>query len=113
MNNMPAKLDQLLQFLKLTPNEPFILFALAKEYENLAQRETALEYYTQLVKNHPNYVGTYYHLGKLHEQQQDFRKAFYTYQKGMDVARNQGDQHALSELAGAKLNLGDAEEFEE
>ena len=30
----------------------------------------------------------------------------------MEVAKQQGDQHALSELAGAKLQLGDDDDFE-
>ena len=38
--------------------------------------------------------------------------AWKTYNEGMEVARAAGDQHALSELAGARLELGDEEDFE-
>lgn len=107
-----SRLDQLLEFLKSSPNDSFITFALAKEYEKHNQTDKALEHYLQLTQNAPDYVGTYYHLGKLYERLQVFEEAFATYKRGMEVARKLGDQHALSELAGAKLSLGDEEDFE-
>ncbi len=106
------RLQQLQAFLADSPNDSFILFAIAKEYEKLNQTDQALAQYLLLLKNDPNYVGTYYHLGKLYEQKEAFEDAFFTYKKGMSIAKSQGDQHAFSELAGAKLNLGDDEDFE-
>ncbi|MCH2081516.1 MAG: tetratricopeptide repeat protein [Saprospiraceae bacterium] len=107
-----SRLDQLLTFHKESPTDSFILFALAKEYENQSELEIALQYYQQLTKNAPNYIGTYYHLGKLHERMDQAAFAFQTYKKGMAIAKKIGDQHALGELAGAKLALGDDEDFE-
>lgn len=106
------RLQQLLDFLKNSPGNSFINFAIAKEYEGLGDDKNALAYYLQLVENDENYVGTYYHLGKLYEKFEDFEKAFSTYKQGMKIAKDQGDQHAFNELAGAKLNLGDDEDFE-
>jgi tetratricopeptide (TPR) repeat protein len=107
-----ARLTQLLAFYKDSPNDPFILFALAKEYEGLGQLETALQHYLELKEKDAKYVGLYYHLGKLNEVLQQEKAAWDTYSEGMKVAREIGDQHALSELAGARLNLGDEEDFE-
>ena len=106
------RLEKLLDFLKANPNDTFILFALAKEYEKMEDDEKALQYYSQLLAIDENYVGAYYHLGKLKERAGEFQNAFFTYKKGMEIAQKAGDQHALSELAGAKLNLGDDEDFE-
>lgn len=106
------RLKQLYTFLEGSPDDSFIIFAIAKEYEKIAQKEDALKYYVKLAQKDPDYVGTYYHLGKLYESLEDFKTAFLTYKKGMQVAKKIGDQHALSELAGAKLNLGDDEDFE-
>ena len=36
---------------------------------------------TCLIKDHPDYVGTYYHLGKLYEKNQEPDKAIETYKK--------------------------------
>ena len=109
---MPAsRLEQLLGLLQSSPNDSFLLFALAKEYEGAGQKAKALEYYLQLQQSDPAYVGLYYHLGKLYETQGEEKKAWLTYSDGMKVAQQTGDQHALSELAGARLNLGDEEDF--
>ena len=110
---MPTdRLQQLLSLLKNSPNDSFINFAIAKEYENLGKDDIALEYYLQLVEKAPKYVGTYYHLGMHYEKLDELEKAFSTYKEGMKIAKSQGDQHAFNELAGAKLNLGDDEDFE-
>ena len=111
MNTSP-RLTNLLSFLAESPKDSFIRFAVAKEYEKLQDWDQALHYYLLLTKESPDYIGTYYHLGKLQEQMNEPAKAFATYKLGMQVAKNAGDQHALSELAGAKLSLGDEEDFE-
>ena len=106
-----TRLNQLLAFHQANPKDSFILFALAKEHEKLGDDEKALHYYEQLTRQDPGYVGVYYHLGKLHEKMGDPATAFSIYKTGMDVARQAGDQHALSELAEAKLSLGDDDDF--
>lgn len=107
-----ARLQQLLKFQENNPYDSFLLFAIAKEYEKLNKMEEALAFYQKITTHDPQYVGVYYHLGKLQEKLAETATAFATYKKGMEVARTIGDQHALSELAGAKLNLGDDEDFE-
>lgn len=106
------RLEQIKAFLAESPKDSFLTFALAKEYEKRGDKEAALAQYLTLTTNDPSYVGTYYHLGKLYEQLEKFPAAFQTYKDGMQIARAVGDQHAFSELAGAKLNLGDDEDFE-
>jgi tetratricopeptide (TPR) repeat protein len=107
-----ARLEQLFTFLEKSPNEPFILFAVAKEYEKLTEKDKALTYYLKIEESSPTYVGTYYHLGKLYEELGEDAKAFATYKRGMEIAKKAGDQHSLSELAGAKMELGDEDDFE-
>jgi tetratricopeptide (TPR) repeat protein len=106
-----SRLSQLLAFYEANPKDSFILFALAKEYEKLGDDDKALYYYRLSTDNDPAYVGVYYHLGKLFEKTGDPATAFSVYTKGMDIARQAGDQHALNELAEAKLNLGDEEDW--
>ena len=95
------RLKQLYQFLKERPEDEFLLFALAKEYEKLGNSEKAKQYYLNLLEKHPNYVGTYYHLGKLFERAEDFELASDVYEKGMKIADALGDKHAYGELRGA------------
>ncbi|WP_462265387.1 tetratricopeptide repeat protein [Mucilaginibacter sp.] len=93
-----GRLAKLLEFLNNEPNDPFLLYALATEYLRLNQTADALHYYERLVSEHPAYVGTYYHLGKLYESLNRKADAVTTYTQGMQVARAARDNHALSEL---------------
>jgi tetratricopeptide (TPR) repeat protein len=102
-----SRLDQLFDLLKSQPNEPFLLFAIAKEYEKAQDKDTALKYYLQLTETTPQYVGTYYHLGKLYEHLEQPETAFQTYKTGMVIAKQEGDMHAFSELSGAKMSIDD------
>ena len=106
-----SRLEQLMNFYESSPNDPFILFALAKEYEGLGQQQNALDHYLKVYQTDPNYIGLYYHLGKLYEIIGEDRKAWDTYTEGLERATKLGDMHARSELAGARLNLGDEEDF--
>jgi tetratricopeptide (TPR) repeat protein len=96
-----TRLNKLLVFLTSEPNDPFILYALATEYNSLNDAEQAYHYYLKLVEEHPAYVGTYYHLGKLYQKHGELDKAIAIYQQGMKRAREKGDGHAFAELQGA------------
>lgn len=96
-----TRLAKLLAFLESEPNDSFILYALATEYNSLNDTEKAFSYYLKLVNEHPTYVGTYYHLGKLYEKESQKDEAISIYQKGMLAARAKADMHSFSELQGA------------
>ena len=93
-----SRLEKLLEFIKNEPEDPFLKYALATEYLRINQTDIALKYYEDLITHHPNYVGTYYHLGKLYEALVRKEDAVKTYETGMKVAREQRDNHAFSEL---------------
>ncbi len=101
------RLNKIKDFLKQSPEDSFLKYALAKEHEKLGNLSVAISTYEALIETDPKYVGTYYHLGKAYEQQNDFSKALDVYEKGMAVAQEIGDKHALSELAGAKILIED------
>jgi len=96
-----TRLAKLLEFLESDPRDSFILYALATEYNSLDDKENAFAYYLKLVEEHPDYVGTYYHLGKLYEKDGQKEAAIAIYQKGMATARAKRDMHAFAELQGA------------
>ncbi len=107
---MTSRLEKLLEFLKNEPDDEFLLYALATEYLNLNQTDKALEYYENLVNNHPGYVGTYYHLGKLYEALDRKADALKIYERGMFVAREKRDNHSYSELQAANRAASGFEE---
>lgn len=102
-----TRLTKLLAFLANEPQDPFILYALATEYNSLKDTKQAFYYYQKLIAEHPDYIGTYYHLGKLFEQEGLAAQAVETYQAGMIRARAKGDRHAFSELQGAYNTAAD------
>jgi tetratricopeptide (TPR) repeat protein len=92
------RLNKLLEFIKNEPDDEFLKYALATEYLRLNETDKALSYYEDLVNNHPGYIGTYYHLGKLYEALNRKDDAIKTYENGMKVTKEKRDNHAFSEL---------------
>ena len=101
------RLERLQEFLNNEPNDPFLKYALATEYLRLNNPEKALWFFLDLVDKHTDYVGTYYHLGKLYEQMAQPKEALAIYEKGIAVAKKIKDQHALNELLGVYNSLQD------
>ncbi len=99
------RIDSLLAFLKEDPEDNFVRFALAKEYEKMGTLKMALDTYLSLKEIDPDYVGLYYHLGGLYEILSEKEKAMKVYEEGIVVAKKLADFHSLSELHNAKTNL--------
>ena len=97
MNPAPTRLQQLLAFYAADPTDAFTVYALATEYR-AQEPERAWQFYHKLLTDHPDYVGTYYHAGKLLEQFGKKNEAEKVYRDGLRVARAAGQQHAASEL---------------
>lgn len=91
--------------LKNNQNDAFTLFALAKEYEKIFDAKKAIEIYLRLKTYQSDYVGLYFHLGKLYENQGLTSEALHVFEEGIAVSKKIGDFHAQSELQGAYQNL--------
>ncbi len=98
------RLEQLFEFLKEDPNDPFTLYAIATEYMKTDLPE-AKKYYEKLLTEHPDYVATYYHAAKLYEEMHETDKAIETYKKGIELARSKNESLALRELNNAYQEL--------
>lgn len=103
MNNNTIQL--LKSFLKQDPSDSFTQFALALEYKKIGDIQQSESIFKKLVNDDPNYVGTYYHLGKLLEQNGNTEEARHVFKDGIKVAEKSGDQLATSELKQALLEL--------
>jgi tetratricopeptide (TPR) repeat protein len=96
---------QLLEFLKSSPKDDFLNYALAQEFIAEGNDTEAEVLFLQLLDWHPEYVATYYHLGKLLERKSDKEAAMEMYRKGIEIARRKREQHSLAELQSALLEL--------
>ena len=101
---MVDRLTLLLAYLKEDPTDAFTRFALAQEYRKRGEHDEAVAYLAGLVRDAPEYVGAYYHLGKLYEELERRDDAIRTYEQGVEMARSQRDYHALSELQDALMH---------
>lgn len=100
-----GRVDQIKAFLLDAPGDAFLQHALALEYIKLGEEEEARNLFENILSADPNYVGSYYHLGKLYERLQQPQAALETYATGIEYARKFGDRHAGNELQAAKEEL--------
>jgi tetratricopeptide (TPR) repeat protein len=95
------RIEKLQEYLKAQPEDPFLQHALALEYSKAGDSELAVAIFIRLLQQHPQYVGSYYHLAALLVQQKKIGEAIEWYEKGMAAAKQAGDTHALNELRAA------------
>ncbi len=100
-----SRILQLENFLQQQPNDSFLQHALALEYIKIGDDDKAKNIFIQLLEHNQNYVGSYYHLAKLYERMLDEENAIVTYQKGMEIAKAQNENHAYGELRSALEEL--------
>lgn len=99
------RINKLKTFLEQEPNDPFLKYALATEYLASNNFQDALSLFENLILDHPDYIGTYYHLAKLYLKLNHKTQAIDIFEKGIMVAKSQKKQHALSELQNAYNEL--------
>lgn len=106
-----SRRQQIEQLLAANPKDAFLLFALAKEDEKAGDDQAALTAYERVRTADPEYVGLFYHLAKTLERLERPAEAWKVYTEGISIAKRKGEDHAMRELAGARLELGDEEDF--
>ncbi len=99
------RIDKLKEFLQATPNDSFLQHALALEYIKEDNDSEAKILFETILQREPNYVGSYYHLGKLLERNNNFAEAINIYTKGMLEAKAVKDNHSYNELQAALEDL--------
>jgi len=95
------RIDQLKEFLKDKPKDCFLRHALALELAKAGEAEQAKNLFKTILSEFPEYIASYYPLGKLLEQMDLADEALAVYEQGTQQARKAGDQHTLSELRSA------------
>jgi len=99
------RIERIKEFLKHSPNDSFLQHALALEHIKLGEESEARELFETILQREPGYIGSYYHLAKLHERNNDTEQAIKVYEKGMEEAKKAGENHAYGELRSAYEEL--------
>ncbi len=87
--------------------DPMAWYGLAMEYRSLARIDEALQTFTTLRAQSPDYVAMYLMAGQMLEQAARSREAREWMTTGIDVAKRTGNTHALSELESALGTLAE------
>ena len=99
------RIEKISELLLQTPGDSFLRHALALEYIKIENDKDARILFESILKDSPDYIGSYYHLGKLLERNGEINLAVEWYEKGMMQAKALNDQHAYNELQAAYENL--------
>lgn len=100
----PKRIDQLKEFHKQDPKDPFTIYAIALEYLNSDNGKAKL-FFDQLLREHNQYLPTYYHAAQFYVENNDPSRAKSIYQSGIALAEKQGDDKTRKELDNALTNL--------
>jgi len=91
--------------LAANPDDTFARYALALEFSTSDQPADAWPHFEYLLNHHPDYAATYFQAGRFLAQQDRRDEARRILAKGIEVAQNQGNHHAQSELERALESL--------
>lgn len=103
------RLDLIEEMRQKNPKDSFLNYAAALEYHKIGSVDKAVELLEYIIKNDPDYLGAYYKLGKLYEDNNKIKKAIAVYKSGKVIAKKQNDLKTIGELTEALMIL-DADE---
>ena len=101
-----SRLPQLHKMLEKSPDDSFLLYAIALEHKKANEYPQALDYLSRTIGVDPDHAYAYYQVGQTHEQAGEPDKARQAYRDGLAAARRKGDAKALNELQVALDILG-------
>src|SRR5688572_8173157 len=98
MNETNSRIKSLLEFLAADPADDFSEYALALELEKEGKPKEAIFHLEKILDRNPSYLAAYYHAGRIYEAEKKFSTAASIYQKGILIARQQGNVKMMNEL---------------
>jgi tetratricopeptide (TPR) repeat protein len=111
---MENRLAQLQSMITDYPEDTFLNYAIGLEYWTAGKLLEAYTHFSYLRQAKPEYLPTYYQLGKLCSETDRPEEAASVLQEGMAVARRQEDYKTLEELQSAlRILENDGEEDDE
>lgn len=100
-----SRREQLEAMLADSPEDTFLQYALAMEWENEEQHEKSLAIHQQLMQQEPPYVPSFFMAGQLLANLERTEEAQSILQAGIQQADQQGDTHAAMEMRGFLQSL--------
>ncbi len=107
-----SRIKELQALLESSPDDPFIIYALAREHEKNFDTLQALLMYEYLVNSHPQYIATYYHYAKLLYEAGNRNQALVLIRQGIEGGEKEKDMHAVGEMKALLVQWSDDTEEE-
>jgi tetratricopeptide (TPR) repeat protein len=102
-----GRIEQLQEFIKTSPNDPFPRYGLALEYKNSGRLEEATQAFDALLTVFPDYTPAYLHAGNTLVARGLRVEAKALYKRGLEACVRKLDGHAAGELESALAELED------
>ena len=102
---MIDRIEKVKELLIKAPDDNFLKHALALEYIKIGNDKEARKLFEEILTQDQNYLGSYYHLAKLLERNNETESAISYYEKGMAVAKKANENRAYNELKTAYEEL--------
>jgi tetratricopeptide (TPR) repeat protein len=99
------RLKMIETMLETNPRDSFLHYAAALEYQKSGDAAQAIKILRQLIRQNPDYLASYYQLGKMLEEKSQADEAVEVYKAGTTIARKQNDSKTLGELSEALMLL--------
>ena len=93
-----SRRDQLQQMLQESPNDTFLLYALAMEERSGGDDVAALAGLDRVLSVDAGYVAAYFQKGQILTALERIEEARQSLQEGITVAQQAGDAHAATEM---------------
>jgi tetratricopeptide (TPR) repeat protein len=95
---MSDRIEMLKKWMVESPNDSFPHYGLALEYAALEDFGAALDLLRELAGKSPDYLPLYYQAGRMAELLEQPHMAREFYERGVEVAKAQGDRKTEGEL---------------
>lgn len=102
---MQDRLKMIETMLETNPKDSFLHYAAALEHQKNGDAGASIKIIQKIIKNDPEYLASYYTLGKMLEDKGKMEEAVDVYKAGKSVAKKQNDSKTLGELAEALMLL--------
>lgn len=99
------RMEMITEMLVKNPNDTFLNYAAALEHKKNNEIKKAIRIFKKIVSQDPEYLATYYQLGKLLEEVGKTKEAIEVYKRGRELAKKSNDIKAMGELSEALLIL--------
>jgi Tfp pilus assembly protein PilF len=104
-----SNIEKLQELLTSNETDCFIWHALGLEYLKINDEKQGLACFEKVLAIDKQYLGTYYHIGKLEQSIGNTAKAVSYFEQGIIIATQQKNQHAKNELQQALDDLEDGD----